>query len=44
VAENGKKSIVGVGQTADEERHIICPSAYRLGGKMLPDKAIYFPI
>jgi hypothetical protein len=44
VAESGKKSIFDVVQTADEERHITCLSAYRFGGQMLPNTAIYFPI
>jgi hypothetical protein len=44
VAENEKESIADVAQTADEEKHIICPSAYRFGGQMLPNTAMYFPI
>jgi hypothetical protein len=44
VAENGKKSIVDVAQIADEERHNVCPSAYRFGGQTLPNTAMYFPI
>jgi hypothetical protein len=41
VAENGTTFIVDVAQTADEEGHITCPSAYRFGGQMLPNAAKY---
>jgi hypothetical protein len=44
VTENGKESIVEVAQIADEDRHIICPSAYRFGGQMLPNTGMYFPV
>jgi len=39
-----EKSIVDVAQTADEERHIRCPSAYRFGGQMLQNADTYFPV